>query len=289
MSASRIAYTAFVAFVSVLATLVVINWLQGDADEAVRADTGPGDAVFTLDQLADNDSLDSCWKAIDGVIYDVTQYIPRHPTDESVFIEWCGRDATEGWYNKTPGRPHSPRATAMLADYRIGVLGDYEAVAEAPRTEPEPEPEPEAEPERAPSTAPQTMERQWGEAMLAIAPGTYLDGVYRGNFIDRGHIQVSLQFELRDGHIHDLQYRHLYYRGVDYLDLPEDHELQPVFEQHQQIIEALEGAPLTDIFRLYEPENVVDDIDGYTGATLRGAKIMYAIRDGLNLGVYRWR
>ncbi len=70
--------------------------------------------------------------------------------------------------------------------------------------------------------------------MLALAPGNYLDATYRCNFIDRGQIQVSLQF------------------------------------------------------RRYQPENVVDDIDGYSGATLRGAKVLSAIRDGLNRGVYSW-
>jgi hypothetical protein len=62
----------------------------------------------------------------------------------------------------------------------------------------------------------------------------------------------------------------------------------PVLRQYQQITERLEGEPMEAIFRLYEPENVVDDIDGYTGATLRGAKVISAFRDGLNRGVYSW-
>ncbi|MFO7704651.1 MAG: hypothetical protein R6V43_05890, partial [Halopseudomonas sp.] len=64
--------------------------------------------------------------------------------------------------------------------------------------------------------------------------------------------------------------------------------LYPVLRQYQQITERLDGAPVTAIFQLYQPADLVDDIDGYAGATLRGAKVLSAFRDGLNRGVYRW-
>lgn len=47
------------------------------------------------------------------------------------FIEliepWCGREASEAYRTKTRGRPHSRRATAMMADYRIGTLAPSSA------------------------------------------------------------------------------------------------------------------------------------------------------------------
>jgi cytochrome b involved in lipid metabolism len=74
-----------------------------------------------------NDSRESCWKAIDGKVYDVTAYIPAHPTPERVILRWCGRDSTAAWNDKGDGRPHSPVAAAMLRQYLIGKLGGYEA------------------------------------------------------------------------------------------------------------------------------------------------------------------
>lgn len=58
--------------------------------------------------------------------------------------------------------------------------------------------------------------------------------------------------------------------------------------QYRQISERLEGELLSRIFALYDPESLVDDVDGFTGATLRGSKVISAIRDALNRGVYQW-
>lgn len=285
MNTSRVVYTAFVAFVSVVATLVVVALLGGEETAGTRegsaAKQETEEPVFTLEEVNEHDSAGSCWKAIDGVVYDLTEYIPRHPSDEEVFLRWCGREATEGWYDKGDGRPHSPRAQSMLAEYRIGVL--EEGAPDRERAEPEPQPT-----ERAVAGASEAIEKRVGEVLLSLSPGEYLDGHYRGNFIDRGDIQVSLTFNLRDGRLSDLNFRHLYYGDVDYLALDEDEELYAVMRQHRRILQELEGQPLRDIFRLYQPEDVVEDIDGYSGATLRGAKIIYAIRDGLNRGVYSW-
>jgi len=280
MNANRIAYTALIAFIAVIATLLLVHLFQNNEAPQVNEN---GETVYTLQDVAEHDSADSCWKVIEGVVYDFTDYFPEHPSDEDVFLRWCGRDATHAWYDKGGvNRPHSPRAQAMLEDYRIGVTPGSAT--------PAPDVSATSEQQRPDDTGdmPGAMQRQWGQALLALAPGNYLDGIYRGNFIDRGHIQISLQFRLEEGRIHDVEYRYLGYRDVDYLALDEDAELYPVVEQHRQIQRELEGEPLAAIFRLHQPGEVVDDIDGYSGATLRGAKILHAIRDGLNRGVYIW-
>lgn len=125
-------------------------------------------------------------------------------------------------------------------------------------------------------------EAEKGEAV----EGEYPNGRYRGIFEDRGVQQVSIQFHLEDGVLHDLSYRYLFHGGNDYLEMDEDHELYPVVLQHQQIIDYLEGKPDEAMFDLYQPENVIEDIDGFTGETIRGNKVLSAIRDGLNKGLY---
>lgn len=274
---NKIAYTAFIAFLASILTLLSASALSQSDDEA--RDDEALDAV-TWDELAEHDGAESCWKAIHGRVYDVTDYIPDHPTEEEVVLEWCGRDATEGWENKRPGVPHSPRAESRLESLLVGRLveEDGQPVMQEGAAEVDAE---VIDADRALSPA---EDERLHRAMLGLP----LDGHYRGVFTDRGVIQVNITFDLRDGRFESVDYRHLAYRGVDYLELEEGDELYPVRVQYEQIAERLEGEPVTRIFALYEPQRMVDDVDGYTGATLRGAKVISAIRDGLNRGVYSW-
>lgn len=116
--------------------------------------------------------------------------------------------------------------------------------------------------------------------------GEYDNGRYRGTFGDSGYQQVSVQFHLKDNIIHDVSFRHLFYSGVDYRALKEGDERYPILKQHQQIAKHLEGKPLVAIFDLHNPGAFIDDIDGFTGATVRANKVFSAIMDGLNRGIY---
>ena len=121
---NKVAYSLFMAFLGSVLTLVVV-WALLPPD-----DTPPGEEpdealqTISLDELAEHDSRESCWKAIDGKVYDVTDYIDEHPTSERVFVRWCGREATEAWADKGGGRPHSPAAEQRLQRYLIGKLAD---------------------------------------------------------------------------------------------------------------------------------------------------------------------
>jgi cytochrome b involved in lipid metabolism len=77
---------------------------------------------YTLADVARHAVEADCWMAIDGAVYDLTAYLPEHPTRPSVIVPWCGKEASEAYKTKTRGRPHSPEATRLLAAYRIGVL-----------------------------------------------------------------------------------------------------------------------------------------------------------------------
>lgn len=282
MNINKIAYSTFIAFVASLATLVSIQALSSGERDATDDDALD---PITLDELAEHDSAESCWKAIHGRVYDFTDYFPDHPTDEEVFLEWCGRESTEGWENKRPGVPHSARAEAMLEEYLIGRLVDddgelLEPEAAARAEEGDGAGDADGEPARLSPAEDERLHR----ALLGLP----LDGRYRGVFSDGGEMQVNVQFDLRDGQLSNIRYRHLAYRGDDYRRLDEDDDLYPVWVQHQQLIEGLEGQPLTAIFALYEPERLAEDIDGYSGATLRGNKVHSAFRDALNRGVYSW-
>ena len=114
----------------------------------------------------------------------------------------------------------------------------------------------------------------------------YEDGTYRGAFIDRDDVQVNVQFTLENNIIESIGYRRLSHRGIDYLE-PEDEATEALKDQHLQIIEYLEGKDIREhLTDLYEPGDFVDDVDGFSGATIRANKVISAVRDALNRGVY---
>jgi len=84
---------------------------------------------YTLQELARHNQPNDCWMAIDGMVYDFSTYLPQHPSEPSVMLPWCGKEATQAFLTKTKGRPHSSYASQLLPTYRIGRLG---AVDESP-------------------------------------------------------------------------------------------------------------------------------------------------------------
>lgn len=77
---------------------------------------------FTLTEVAGHAVETDCWMAIDGAVYDLTAYLPEHPSRPSIVLPWCGKEATEAYKTKTKGRAHSPEADRLLPTYRIGRL-----------------------------------------------------------------------------------------------------------------------------------------------------------------------
>jgi cytochrome b involved in lipid metabolism len=115
----KLTYTAFIAFWASALTLIFVHQLQpASADHSEEASS------YTLEQLAEHGSEQDCWMAIDGKVYDLTEYLPLHPTPPVVLIPWCGRDATEGMRTKGYGRDHSPAAWAELEQYLVGTLAE---------------------------------------------------------------------------------------------------------------------------------------------------------------------
>lgn len=96
------------------------TWLpEGRDTQAVAAEKS-----YSVAEVAAHGTREDCWMAIGGQVYDFTAYLPQHPADPSIFLLWCGKEATEAYRTKTKGRPHSPYADQLLSKYRIGTLRD---------------------------------------------------------------------------------------------------------------------------------------------------------------------
>ena len=88
---------------------------------------GTAGQVYTLEQVAEHDSKENCWLAIEGNVYDVTPFIASgfHPGKLAILLG-CGKDATV-LFNTRPmgsGTAHSERARKSLPKYLIGTLED---------------------------------------------------------------------------------------------------------------------------------------------------------------------
>lgn len=102
-------------------------WLASlrPASEPVRAVSTmmePAVKNYSLEEVAVHGSEGDCWMAIDDMVYDITTYLPDHPSEPELILPWCGKEATQAWQTKGKGRPHSSRANQLLEKYRIGAL-----------------------------------------------------------------------------------------------------------------------------------------------------------------------
>ncbi len=128
------------------------------------------------------------------------------------------------------------------------------------------------------------------EPFVNIEHYRHEDGTYRGSFIDRGLIQVNVQFTLEDGVVTQAEFRHLVGIVPAYDWTTDQEPYRSVIRQYDEALQYLVGKRLADhLTDLYEPGPIVQtEVDGYSGATIRSGKILAAFRDALQKGVYRY-
>lgn len=112
-------FAATALFWLAFAALWAIAGLVAPADPALAQSA---DRVIAPAELAKHSGAKDCWMAIGGSVYDLSAYLPQHPTPPSVVTPWCGRDGTEAYRTKNRGRPHSAYADELLSKYRVGTL-----------------------------------------------------------------------------------------------------------------------------------------------------------------------
>lgn len=78
--------------------------------------------AYSKADLAGHATPENCWMAIRGAVYDLSAYLPEHPSRPELVLPWCGKEATEAYNTKTKGRSHASYADDLLARYKIGML-----------------------------------------------------------------------------------------------------------------------------------------------------------------------
>jgi len=76
----------------------------------------PAQTSYTMAEVSTHNSASDCWMAIDGKVYDATEYVETHPDGNSI-LDGCGQDAT-AYFSAV----HSQRAWGILSNYYIGEL-----------------------------------------------------------------------------------------------------------------------------------------------------------------------
>ena len=101
---------------------VLTIWTGSATPAAPVAPKAVAPMRYTLAELGQHSTPEDCWMAIGGKVYDVTAYLPDHPSAPRVILPWCGKDADQAYRTKTRGRPHSVEADRLLRRYFIGEL-----------------------------------------------------------------------------------------------------------------------------------------------------------------------
>ena len=77
----------------------------------------PVAVVYTSSEVALHANADSCWTIINDVVYDITEYVPKHPAGK-VILKACGREATKMFESVSAHRG----TDRTLARYELGPL-----------------------------------------------------------------------------------------------------------------------------------------------------------------------
>lgn len=74
---------------------------------------------YTLAQVSTHDSSSSCWSAINTEVFDLTNWVNRHPGGKASILMICGKDGS-ALFNMQHGR--SGRVNTILEGFKIGNL-----------------------------------------------------------------------------------------------------------------------------------------------------------------------
>jgi L-lactate dehydrogenase (cytochrome) len=77
--------------------------------------------VYSWDEISKHNCRESCWLVVKGKVYDVTEFIPKHPAGEKAILRHAGQECTEDFLF------HSPGAQKLWHPYCIGSVEGADA------------------------------------------------------------------------------------------------------------------------------------------------------------------
>lgn len=80
---------------------------------------GATSAGITMTVVAQHSSRTDCWSAINGSVYDLTSWIPKHPGGEGAIVQLCGKDGSAKFNGQHGGDSGKAK---ILTGFKVGVL-----------------------------------------------------------------------------------------------------------------------------------------------------------------------
>lgn len=121
-------WSAFLPLIALQAEFIARLYDLGLVDR-VRKTRSPNslfekrDGVYTWEQVAMHNTEESAWIAIDARVYDVTDFVHRHPGGKEILLLATGRDATDLFVSY---HPFTDLPRKVLDKYCIGTLATFE-------------------------------------------------------------------------------------------------------------------------------------------------------------------
>ncbi len=75
--------------------------------------------TFTLAEVSAHSTKSSCYTTMNGKVYDITSYIPRHPGGEKEIMQICGKNGSSLFKDQHSGQS---KPNNILKSFEIGVL-----------------------------------------------------------------------------------------------------------------------------------------------------------------------
>ena len=112
----KLCYSAFIAFLSSISTMLAMHALADHHQQAGEIKN------ISLTEVAKHNTESDCWMAIEGKVYNLTEYLSKHPAGPGTMVPWCGIEASDGMRTKGIGSDHSDFAWKALESYLIGTV-----------------------------------------------------------------------------------------------------------------------------------------------------------------------
>jgi cytochrome b involved in lipid metabolism len=90
-----------------------------ESEDAGILPTSSADKVFTMADLSSHSSRESCYSVVNGLVYDLTNFIDKHPGGEKPVLSICGKDGSSLFNGKHGGQM---KPEQELAKMKLGVL-----------------------------------------------------------------------------------------------------------------------------------------------------------------------
>lgn len=78
--------------------------------------------TYAAEEVIEHSTESDCWLIIDNRVYDVTEFISKHPGGAERIITYCGKDATTAFATQAGEGTHSSSAKNIQQEYLIGNL-----------------------------------------------------------------------------------------------------------------------------------------------------------------------